>query len=219
VESTNFTSSFSEEFQTLCEAGEDFIYIDEKKGFAVNKEVMDDASLKKLGVKREDLIERKAIEVGNIYDLGTNTSQALGLKYTDEKGEEHPVVMGSYGIGLSRLMGTVAEVLSDDAGLVWPDSIAPFQVHLIALLDKEGKVLEAATDFHNELTKKGIEVLFDDRDLRPGEKFADSDLIGIPTRVVMSEKTIAENVLEVKDRKSGEVKKISMSEFLSRKFD
>ncbi len=146
--------------------------------------------------------------MGNIFSLGTRFSKPLELVYSNEKGEKVEVIMGCYGIGLGRLMGTVAEVLSDKDGLVWPSSIAPFQIHLIALPDKDGKVMPAAEALYNDFTQKGIEVLFDDRDLRAGEKFADSDLIGIPTRVIISEKTMAEGVVEVKDRKSGEVKKI-----------
>lgn len=207
-------SKYSHEFQALTDAGEDVIYLDSKKKMAVNKEVLVPEVLAELGMKKEELVEKKAIEVGNIFSLGTKFSKPLELTYTDEKGEKKEVIMGCYGIGLGRLMGTVAEVLSDDKGLVWPISIAPFQVHLVALPDKEGKVIKAATSFYAALQKKGIEVLFDDRDLRAGEKFADSDLIGIPVRVVMSEKTMADNVVEVRDRKTGEVQKVSEEEFL-----
>ncbi len=207
-------SKYSHEFQTLTEAGEDTIFVSEKKKIAVNKEVLNDEVLKDLGLKKEDLVEKKAVEVGNIFPLGTKFSDALGLNFVDEKGQKKPVIMGSYGIGPGRLMGTVAEVLSDDKGLIWPMSISPFHIHLIALPDKEGKVLKAADKFYNELKKKDIEVLYDDRDLRAGEKFADSDLIGIPIRVIISEKTIADDVVEVKDRKSGEVQKVSEAEFI-----
>jgi prolyl-tRNA synthetase len=205
-------SKYSEEFQTESEVGEDTIYIDTKSGKAINKEVLSDEVLADLGIDQKDLVEKKAIEAGNIFNLGTKFSDALGLTYLNDKGEKKPVVMGSYGIGPSRAMGIIAEVLSDENGLVWPKEIAPFRVHLISLGEK---AKPEAEKLYADLMKKGIEVLFDDRDARPGEKFADSDLIGIPTRVVMSEKTMAENVLEVKDRKSGEVKKISVEEFIS----
>ncbi len=207
-------SKYSHEFQTLTDAGEDTIFIEEKKKIAVNKEVLNNEVLKDLGVNKADLKEVKAVEVGNIFSLGTRFSDALGLTYLNDTGEKKSVIMGSYGIGLGRLMGTVAEVLSDANGLVWPASIAPFQVHLIALLDKEGKVAREADDLYKKLIAQGIEVLYDDRDMRPGEKFADSDLIGIPVRVVVSEKTMADNVVEVKDRKTGEVQKISTEEFI-----
>ncbi len=204
-------SKYSHEFQTVTDAGEDLIYIDEKKKLAVNKEVLNEEVLGSLGLKRDELVEKKAVEVGNIFSLGTRFSDALGLSYVTEKDEKKSAIMGCYGIGLGRLMGTVAEVLSDDKGLVWPKSVAPFQIHLIALGEK---AKEEAEKMYTDLMKKGIEVLFDDRDLRPGEKFADSDLIGIPTRVVISDKTIAEGVVEIKDRKNGEVKKVIMAEFL-----
>lgn len=209
-------SKYSHEFQTITEAGEDTIYVDEKKKIAINKEVFNDEVLSELGLNKDDLVEKKSVEVGNIFSLGTRFSEPLGLLYLDEKGEKKSVVMGSYGIGLGRLMGTVAEVLSDDAGLIWPMSISPFHVHLVALPDKNGKVIPAAQELYESLLMKNIEVLFDDRDLRPGEKFADSDLMGIPVRIVISEKTMADNVIEVKDRKSGEVQKVSISQFLEK---
>lgn len=198
-------SKYSHEFQTLTEAGEDSIFVDEKKKIAINKEVLNDEVLADLGLKKEDLVEKKAVEVGNIFSLGTKFSDAFELKYVDEKGEKKPVIMGSYGIGPGRVMGTVAEVLSDDKGLVWPASIAPFAIHLISIEDKNGKVKSAADKLYERLTKKGVEVLYDDRDARPGEKFADSDLIGIPTRIVISEKTLESDSVEVKDRTTGTV--------------
>jgi prolyl-tRNA synthetase len=198
-------SKYSHEFQTITDAGEDSIYIDEKKKIAVNKEVLNDEVLKDLGVNRDELVEKKAVEVGNIFSLGTRFSDAFELNYLDEKGEKKPVVMGSYGIGPGRLMGTIAEVLSDDKGLVWPEAIAPFNIHLICIDDKEGKVRVEADKLYNRLTKAGSEVLYDDRDVRAGEKFADSDLIGIPVRIVISEKTMADDSVERKDRKTGNV--------------
>src|SRR5262249_53078321 len=137
-------SRYSHEFQTLCEAGEDTIYVDESKRIAINKEVLNDEVLNDLGVKKSDLVEKKAIEVGNIFTLGTRFSDALGLSYKDAEGKSKPVFMGSYGIGPSRVMGTIAELWSDDKGLVWPESVAPFAIHLVAILDKEGKVKNAA---------------------------------------------------------------------------
>lgn len=209
-------SKYSHEFQALTEAGEDTIYVYEGKGdkvkgknaptkFAVNKEVLNDEVLKDLGVKREDLVERKAVEVGNIFNLGTRFSEALGLVYKNEEGKTQPVVMGCYGIGPGRVMGTIVEIHADEKGLVWPDSVAPFAVHLVALFDKNGKVKEAADKIYADLIKKGVEVLFDDRDASAGEKFSDSDLIGIPERWVVSEKTLANNSIEIKDRKTGKV--------------
>lgn len=196
-------SQFSHEFQTLCEAGEDLIYVDEGKGVAVNKEVLTDEVLSQLNLDKDNLKEKKAIEVGNIFKLGTKYSEALGLNYKNESGEVLPVVMGSYGIGPGRLLGTMAEVLSDDKGLVWPEAVSPFQVHLISLGQSEAVKAEA-DKIYADLVKKGEEVLYDDRDLAAGEKFADADLIGLPKRIVVSEKTLASGKLEVKDRASGE---------------
>lgn len=196
-------SKYSHEFQTLTDAGEDSIFVDEKKMIAVNKEVLNDEVLGDLGLKRSELVEKKAVEVGNIFNLGTKFSDALDLTYSDEKGNKQKVIMGCYGIGPGRVMGTIAEVMSDDKGLVWPESIAPFAIHLISIEDKAGKVKIEADKLYDRLIKKGIEVLYDDRDLRAGEKFADSDLIGIPKRIVISEKTIAIDSVEVKDRATG----------------
>jgi prolyl-tRNA synthetase len=205
-------AKYSHEFQTLCDAGEDTIYVHEGKKIAVNKEVLNDEVLSDLGIKKDELVEKKAIEVGNIFSLGTRFSDALGLNFKDEDGKLKPVVMGSYGIGPSRVMGTIAELLSDDKGLVWPENIAPFAVHLIAIFDKEGKVQGAADDLYTKLTQKGIEVLYDDRDASAGEKFSDSDLIGIPKRIVVSAKTLEKDSVETKDRKMGKVEMVSISE-------
>ncbi len=193
-------SRYSDEYQTLSDAGEDTIYVHEKQGIAVNKEVYTDEVLADLGMKKDDLVEKKAIEVGNIFPLGTRFSRALNLTYKDEKGEKHPVIMGSYGIGLGRLMGVVAEVLSDEKGLVWPKSIAPFRIHLLALASESPKVVKAADALYKRLTKAGVEVLYDDRNVRAGEKFADAELLGIPYRVVMSEKTLAKKKIELTAR-------------------
>ncbi|MDB5238686.1 MAG: putative prolyl-tRNA synthetase, prolyl-tRNA synthetase [Candidatus Parcubacteria bacterium] len=202
-------SKFSHEFQTVTDAGEDLIYVHEGKRIAVNKEVLNDEVLKELGVKREELVEKKAVEVGNIFSLGTRFSDALGLTYKDAEGKPQATVMGSYGIGPGRVMGTIVETRSDDKGIIWPESIAPFAVHLIALFDEQGTVKKAADDLYEKLTKQGIEVLYDDRDAGAGEKFGDSDLIGIPKRYIVSEKTLAKGEIEVKDRLTGKVEMIA----------
>ncbi|MDD4803663.1 MAG: His/Gly/Thr/Pro-type tRNA ligase C-terminal domain-containing protein [Candidatus Pacebacteria bacterium] len=207
-------SKFSHEFQSITDAGEDIIYLDEKKNIAVNKEVYDDEILKELGLNKKDLVEKKAIEVGNIFSLGTRFSEPFNLTYKDEKGEEKLVIMGSYGIGLSRLMGTIVEILSDDKGIVWPVSIAPFKVHLIEIASGNPKVKETAEYIYKKLSEDGIEVLYDDRDTRAGEKFNDSDLIGIPLRIVVSEKGIDAETFEVKERKDGKVSVMNESEMI-----
>jgi len=185
-------SKYSHEFQTVCEAGEDTIYIDEQQRTAVNKEIIDEPEYDKSKLK-----EAKAVEVGNIFTLGTKYSEALSLLYQDEQGKKHPVFMGSYGIGPARTMGTIAEVYADEKGLVWPEQVAPFLVHLIALPGVEAK----ADGLYDTLQKQGIEVLYDDRQhVQPGAKFADADLIGIPYRAVVSEQTVKQNSVEVKKR-------------------
>jgi prolyl-tRNA synthetase len=194
-------SKYSHEFQTLSEAGEDTIYLSRTKKIAINKEVYTDEVITELGLNKADLEEVKAIEVGNIFSLGTKFSQPFELKLKDEDGTEHTVIMGCYGVGISRVMGTIAELHSDDKGLVWSDSIAPYRVYLVRL-GEEDEVVKAADDLYNELTDKGIEVLYDDRDARAGEKFADADLYGIPHRIVVSAKTLAEDKLEYKARKN-----------------
>ena len=207
-------SKFSHEFQAVTLAGEDTIYLDEEKKIAVNKEVYNDEVLKELGLDKKSLVEKKAIEVGNIFSLGTRFSEPFDLKYKNEKGEEKMVVMGSYGIGLSRLMGTIVEILSDDKGIVWPISIAPFKVHLIEMTSNNPKVKETAEYIYKKLTEEGVEVLYDDRDARAGEKFNDSDLIGIPLRIVVGEKGIDAGTFEVKERKSGNVSMLKESELI-----
>ncbi|MDO8594856.1 MAG: aminoacyl--tRNA ligase-related protein [bacterium] len=208
-------TKFSHEFQTIAETGEDTIYINRKKKIAINKEVLNDETLKNLGVSRSELEEVKTAEVGNIFNFGTQKSEDLGLRYKNEKGEEIPVWMGSYGIGITRVMGLIAEKFADEKGIVWPKSVAPFRVHLVSLVGANGESVKKEADrLYTALTEKGIDVLYDDRDLRPGEKFADSDLIGIPTRVVISEKTLAAGKLEVKDRKTGSVSMLSESDLL-----
>jgi len=208
-------SKYSHEFQTLCLAGEDIVYVSRDKKMAVNKEVYNDEVLAELGLTKEELTEEKSVEVGNIFKLGTKYSLPLELEYADLAGEKKPVVMGCYGIGPGRLMGTVVEVMADEKGLVWPEAIAPFNVHLIAIGYKEPAVREATDKLVSKLEKAGKEVLVDDRDAAAGEKFSDADLLGIPTRLVVSPKTIEEGLVEIKDRKTGAVQRISEEEMLS----
>jgi len=207
-------SDFSEEFQTISDAGEDTIYVNAEKGIAINKEVMTDENLRKIGVERDSLTEHKAIESGNIFNLGTKFSVPLGLTYKDENGTDVPVVMGSYGIGPTRLMGTLVEVLSDEKGIVWPASVAPFAMHLVELSGGNEEVKKEADELYRDLSEHGAEVLYDDRDVRAGEKFADSDLLGMPLRVVVSEKTLAAGKFECVRRASGKTEFLSAAELL-----
>lgn len=195
-------STYSHEFQTISDAGEDIIYVSREKNIAINKEVLTSEVLADLSIKREDLEECKSIEVGNIFTLGTKFSEALNLSYSNEEGNLTPVFMGSYGIGPSRVMGTIVELYSDDKGIVWPKAVAPFQVHLISLCKEDTK--DQADALYKQLQEQGIEVLYDDRDARAGQKFVDSDLMGIPLRIVISNKTIEKGEVEYTLRASGE---------------
>ncbi|MEZ4200446.1 MAG: aminoacyl--tRNA ligase-related protein [Candidatus Paceibacterota bacterium] len=203
---------FSHEFQTLAEAGEDVVYVSEEKGIAVNEEVLEEADLSELGVTREELTERKSIEVGNIFSLGTKFSEAIGLTYKDDSGNHIPVIMGSYGIGPARAMGTIVDLLSDEKGIVWPESVAPYHVHLVGLNGDDQEIRDYTDGIYEALRKRGVDTLYDDRDARPGEKFADSDLLGMPYRVVVSKKTKEEGKFEVVTRATGETRYLSEEE-------
>ena len=207
-------TQFSHEFQTIVETGEDVIYINKEKGIAINEEVFNKETLAKLGVSESELEKVKTAEVGNIFNFGTKKCEELGLYYKNEKGEQVPVWLGSYGIGITRLMGLLVEKFSDEKGIVWPESVAPFRVHLIELSNGNEEVTKEAEELYAELTRAGVEVLWDDRDARAGEKFADADLIGIPLRIVVSEKTLAAGTFECTARGSGKSEHRTLSELL-----
>ena len=189
---------------------------DKEKGFAINKDDYNDEVFKDFELNKDDynFEEAKSVEVGDIYSLGEKFSNAIGLNYKDEEGKEKPVYMGSYGIGVPRVMGAIVEIFSDDKGMVWPESVAPFKYHLVELSGGDEEIKKKADDLYNKLTELGIEVLYDDRDMRPGEKFADSDLIGIPHRIVFGKKT-TDDAIEVVDRTTGETTMISFKELLN----
>ncbi len=197
-------SESSEEFQTVSDAGEDTIYVNEETRFAINEEMYTDENLKKLGIDKSTLVAKKSIETGNIFHLGTRFSEPLGLSYTNETGEQKHVFMGSYGFGPTRVVGTIVEVFADDKGLVWPENVAPFKIHLVELSNGDEAIKAMADSLYADLLKVGVEVLYDDRDARAGEKFADSDLIGVPYRIVIGKKSTPESI-EVIHRSSGTV--------------
>ena len=205
-------AQFSHEFQTLSDAGEDTIYLDRKTGIAVNKEVYTDDVVKQLGLTKSELEEVKGIEVGNIFSLGTKFTKPFNLTVDDETGKTVTPIMGCYGIGVSRVMGTIAEILSDDKGLVWPENIAPAKVYLIAL---GGSDVIAETDkIYDMLSKKGISVIYDDRETSAGEKFGDADLMGIPYRLVVSSKNIESGKYELKKRTESDLKMLDIDDIL-----
>ena len=210
-----FTEKFSHEFQTLCDAGEDTIYVHKNGTPVLNEEIFNDSTLAKLGVKKENFDARKAAEVGNIFTFGTKKCEQLGLLFSDAAGNQKPVYLGSYGIGISRLMGVLVEVLADDKGIVWPESVAPFRAHLVALDGGEAD----ADQLYNKLQASSFkfqDVLYDDRsDKSAGEKFADADLIGIPLRLVVSRKSLEKGGIEVKKRTENESKITPLEGILS----
>ncbi len=208
-------SEFSEEFQTVSDAGEDTIYIDEEKHIAVNKEICTDETCEKLGLEKKKLVEKKAIETGNIFNLGTRFSEPLGLLYTDENGVRKQVVMGSYGLGPTRLMGAIVEIFADEKGLVWPESVAPFQYHLVSLGKSGDEITKCAEKIYAELVEAGVEVLYDDREISAGQKFADSDLLGVPKRIIVGKESVATNVFEVVNRATGTVVKTPRAKLLA----
>lgn len=206
-----FTDNFSHEFQTICEAGEDVIYVHKKDNYAVNEEIFNDATLVKLSAQKDDFEMKKAAEVGNIFTFGTEKCEQMGLSFTDSEGKKQPVYLGSYGVGVTRLVGVITEIFSDDKGIVWPVAIAPFAVHLIAL----GEDMSEAESLYKELTDKGVEVLFDDRvGVMAGEKFADADLLGMPLRVVVSKRSLENGGAEIKKRTETESLVIPLNEVI-----
>jgi prolyl-tRNA synthetase len=209
-------SKFSHEFQMLTDAGEDTIYVHEEKGIAINEEVLIEEVLAELGVRREELTPQKAVEVGNIFSLGTRFSEPLGLRYKDEAGVPQSVVMGSYGIGPTRLLGAIVEAHADDRGIVWPLSVAPFVLHLVSLANGDDSIARYADELYEELTAHGVSVLYDDRgDVRAGEKFAESDLLGMPYRIIVGKKASDTEMIEVVERKTGEVTERTREEVLA----
>ncbi len=195
-------SKYSHEFQTITDAGEDDIYICDRLNLAINKEVFNDEVLSDLSISKDEVRVEKAVEVGNIFNLGTRFSDAMDLKYTDESGDKKPVWMGSYGIGPARVMGTIVEVLSDEKGIVWPNAVAPYALHMVTLYkDKNDESYKISQQIYDKLKQSGVDVLWDDREgLGAGEKFADADLLGMPMRVTISEKSLLAGGVELKER-------------------
>jgi len=205
-------TKFSHEFQTICDAGEDILYTNEDHSVAVNEEVLDDAA-RELRVDKNELRPVKSAEVGNIFKFGTEKSEKMGITFTDRNGEQKPFYLNSYGIGITRVMGVIVEKLADDKGLVWPETIAPYKVYLVSIGEKGAS---RADELYNELMAKGVEVLYDDRDERPGAKFADSELLGIPHRITVSDRLIETQQCEYTNRKDGETALLTYEEAIAK---
>ena len=203
-------SRFSHEYQVLHSVGEDTIYTCEKCRLAVNKEIIDEQNSCP-GCGNKDLQEKKGIEVGNIFKLGTRFSEAFNFKYTDEKGRQNPVIMGCYGIGPSRVMGALVEINHDEKGIIWPKQVTPFHIHLINLGTDEA-IAKTCDILYKDLTGAGVEVLYDDRDKQTGVKLADADLIGIPVRLVVSKRTLEADSVEWKERNKKEAENVKLTE-------
>lgn len=207
-------TQFSHEFQTICEAGEDVIYLHREKNIAVNEEVLNDESLSELGIKREELEKVKSAEVGNIFNFGTQKSEDTNFTFTNAEGKKQYVHLGSYGIGITRLMGVVVEKFADEKGIVWPENIAPAKVYIVQIGGEASR--KHAAELYEELEAEGIKVLFDDRDERPGTKFADAELMGIPYRVTVSDRLLEANQYEFTERKTGETRLLTREELLAK---
>jgi prolyl-tRNA synthetase len=200
-------SKYSHEYQVETENGEDAIYICEKcKQLAKNKEIFEDGS-ECSNCGKTTWRETKGCEVGNIFKLQDKYSKAFNLQYTAQDGSKKNVLMGCYGLGTTRVMGVLVEKFHDDKGIIWPEAVAPFKVHLLSLKGAESR----ADDVYQALLDAGVEVLYDDREASPGVKFADSDLIGIPYRVLVSSKTLEKESVEVKKRSETEVKLVKVN--------
>lgn len=213
----SFSKKFSHEFQVLTPAGEDKILTSENGTFAQNVEVATLGEGDKNPENGEILALKTGVEVGNIFDLGTKFTEAFDVAFQDEDGERRTAVMGCYGIGTTRLVGTIVEASHDEKGIVWPMNVAPFHVHLLSLRSKDetvqSRINSVAQEIYDGLWADGVEVLWDDREgVSPGEKFADADLIGLPLRLVVSEKTLKEDSVEWKPRTESEAKLVKIAD-------
>lgn len=215
-----FTEGFTHEFQVLAEGGEDRIVYCPKFHFSQNKVITKLKAGNRCPICKRTLKEGESIEVGNIFPLKTKYSKALGAYFRDRDGQKKPIVMGCYGLGLPRTMAAIVEVYHDKKGIFWPQGVSPFDAHLISLRSGkktiDEKIKRTCQKFYNDLQKQRIEVLYDDReDKSAGEKFAEADLIGLPWRIVVSQRTLAKDSLEVKRRDKKQAKLIRQKKLIS----
>jgi len=216
-------TEFSHEFQTICDAGEDYIYIDKAQKVAINEEVLTDKVLDMLNVKRENLEKIKTLETGNIFNFGLIKSEQTDFKFTNKEGKEQLVWFGSYGIGMTRLMGVIAEIYSDEKGLKWPQSVAPFEIHLVSGVEKDEEINQKIQDICKQLYTKEIdltteieglntdyEILWDERNTGLGSKLGDSELIGCPWQILVTKRSLENGGIEIKNRATGETKVVGL---------
>ena len=209
-------TKFSHEFQTICGAGEDYIYLHRGKNIAINEEVLDDA-VKELGINRSELERVKTAEVGNIFNFGTQKSEEMRLVFTDADGRERYAYMGSYGIGITRVVAAAIEQNNDEKGIVWTKAMAPFEVVIVPMNYKKSEsVREAADKIYAELLAAGADVLLDDRDERAGVLLNDSELLGIPHRIVIGDRALKEGNVEYAERRDNQAQAIAVSEVVAK---
>jgi prolyl-tRNA synthetase len=213
----SFSEKISYEFMVLTDAGEDTIFYCPTCDYCVNEEVSGELGEGSMCPKGDGKKLKKGIasEVGNVFDLGDRYPKAFNFKYTDTTGADNYPIVGCYGLGTTRLMGVIVEALSDEKGMVWPEAVAPFRVHLVSMMPNDPTIVAYADALYEELIVAGVEPLYDDRDVRAGEKLADADLIGIPTRIIVGKETISSGELEVVSRATGEVKRIARTDLLN----
>ncbi len=209
-----FTKNISHEFQTICDAGEDIVYIDREKNIAYNEEAIEESC-----VDKTTLEQAKTAEVGNIFSFGGDKSEKMGLFFMDNDGTNKPVILGSYGIGITRVMGVIVEKYADDKGLVWPKNISPYQIEIVSLFkDRDDRVHLESEKLYN-LLKDKYEILFDDRNLGAGLKMADANLYGIPLQIIIGDKSLAKDSVEIKNRQTGEVVEVNVNDVERKIFD
>lgn len=209
---------YSHEFQTVAEVGEDVIYVCDKCRVAVNEEIIVDLDNKCPECGNQNLVTKKAVESGNIFKLMSRFSDAFGFQFMDNNGRLQPVIMGCYGLGLGRLMGVVVELFGYENGINWPEAIAPYRIHLLAV-GNGSMVKQRGEEIYKDLMQSNLEVLYDDREVSAGVKFKDADLIGASWRVIVSEKTLEQNSVEMKKVASTEMQLVKISDlsvFLNR---
>lgn len=209
-----FTKNVSHEFQTICDAGEDIVYIDRANKMAYNEEAVEES-----GVDVSSFEKVKTAEVGNIFSFGGDKCEQMGLLFMDADGKNKPVILGSYGIGITRVMGVIVEKYADEKGLVWPKNIAPYQIELVSLFKEEGDASHQASEKIYDLLKDKYEILYDDRNLGAGPKMFDADLYGMPIQIIVGDKSLAKGVVELKNRQTGEVSDVKVDDIERAVFD